>query len=98
MSKFVIECPHCGRYAEASTGFLGFGKTRTISCSCGRNFNVDANKMASRKCPHCGNDVIYDQSKGESAVCPVSHEKLNTRESMAALVSFSCPSIPLPVR
>lgn len=92
MSKFVIECPHCGSYAEASTGFLGIGKTHTINCSCGRSFSVAANKMASRTCAHCGNDVIFDQSKGEDAVCPVCHERINTRASMAALVQFSCPS------
>ncbi|MBR1758946.1 MAG: SPFH domain-containing protein [Lachnospiraceae bacterium] len=93
MAKFVIECPHCGRYAEASTGgFLGIGKTRTIDCSCGYTINVATDKMGSKICPHCGNVVIYDQSKGKDARCPVCHEKINTRESMAALVEFSCPS------
>lgn len=93
MSKFVIECPNCGNYTEASTGgFLGFGKTRKINCTCGYTINVATDKMTSKTCPHCGNNVIYDQSKGESAICPVCHEHINTRESMAALVEFSCPS------
>ena len=93
MSKFVIECPHCGKYAEASTGgFLGIGKTRKIECTCGYVINVATDKITSKKCPHCGYTVIYDQSKGEDAVCPVCHEKINTRESMAALVEFTCPS------
>ncbi len=30
MSKFVIECPVCGRYAEAKTGFLAQKK---IDCA-----------------------------------------------------------------
>ena len=32
MSKFVIECPSCGRYAEASTGFF---VKKKIDCACG---------------------------------------------------------------
>ena len=36
MSKFVIECPSCGRYAEASTGF--FAKKK-IDCACGYVIN-----------------------------------------------------------
>ena len=31
MSKFVIECPRCGRYAEAKTGFFARKK---IDCAC----------------------------------------------------------------
>lgn len=93
MPRFVIECPNCGNYTEASTGgFLGIGKTRKINCTCGYTINVATDKMTSKNCPHCGNNVIYDQSKGESAVCPVCHEHINTRDSMAALVEFSCPS------
>ena len=37
MAKFVIECPSCGRYAEASTGF--FAKKK-IDCGCGYTINV----------------------------------------------------------
>lgn len=93
MPRFVIECHNCGNYTEASTGgFLGIGKTRKINCTCGYTINVATDKMTSKNCPHCGNNVIYDQSKGESAVCPVCHEHINTRDSMAALVEFSCPS------
>ena len=92
MAKFVIECPNCGRYAEASSGVLGFFATKKINCSCGHVIDVKTEKIASKVCAHCGNTVIYDQSKGEDAVCPVCHEKINTRESMASLVEFSCPS------
>ena len=88
MSKFVIECPNCGRYAEASTGF--FAKKK-IECSCGDTINVKNDKLSSKTCPSCGNSVVYDQSKGESAKCPVCLEKLNTRDSMASLVEFTCP-------
>lgn len=89
MSKFVIECPKCGRYAEASTGFFARKK---IDCTCGHTINVRTEKLASKICPHCGNNVVFDQSKGENAICPVCHEKINTRESMAALAEFTCPS------
>lgn len=94
MSKFVIECPSCGRYAEADSGIFGtsvFG-TKKIDCACGHVIDVKTEKLASRTCAHCGNSVIFDQSKGEDAVCPVCHEKINTRESMSNLVEFSCPS------
>ena len=89
MAKFVIECPNCGKYTEASTGF--FAKKR-IDCVCGYTINVKTDKMASKECPHCGNMVIYDQSKGDQAKCPVSHQAINTMESMKNLVDFSCPS------
>ncbi len=89
MAKFVIECPECGRYVEASTGF--FAKKK-ISCTCGNVINVKTDKMTSRVCTHCGNTVIFDQSKGDKAVCPVCHEKINTIDSMSSLVEFSCPS------
>lgn len=89
MAKFVIECPSCGKYAEASTGF--FAKKK-IQCSCGHVIDIKTEKLSSKVCPHCGNTVVYDQSKGENALCPVCHEKINTRESMKALVEFTCPS------
>lgn len=89
MGKFVIECPHCGRYAEASTGFFARKK---IDCACGYTINVKTDKLTSKLCPHCGNMVVYDQSKGEEAKCPVCHELINTQESKKALVEFTCPS------
>lgn len=87
MAKFAIECPKCGKYAETKTGF--FAK-RKIECSCGNTINVRADKMASRECPHCGNQVVFDQSKGEAAVCPVCHEKINTMAEKQQVEEFSC--------
>ena len=75
MSKFVIECPKCGRYTEAKSGF--FAKKK-VDCVCGHVIDVKTEKMSSRLCPHCGNMVIFDQSKGSDAKCPVCHEKINT--------------------
>ena len=72
MAKFVIECPQCGRYTEASKGF--FAK-KTIDCACGYKIHVKTDKMTSRYCPHCGNNVVFDQSKGDKAICPVCKEK-----------------------
>lgn len=94
MSKFVIECPNCGKYTEARAGIFGttlFG-TKNIDCICGYTIDVKTDKITCKTCVHCGNDVIYDQAKGEDAVCPVCHNKINTRESMATLVEFRCPS------
>lgn len=85
MSKFAIACPNCGKFAEASTGFFARKK---IDCSCGYTIDVRTDKMTSRKCPHCGNQVVFDQSKGESAVCPVCREKINTISDKVE--EFSC--------
>lgn len=89
MSKFVIECPVCGSYAEGKTGFFARKK---IDCSCGYTINVRTDKMTTRECPHCGNTVLYDQTRGENAKCPVCHEQLVTQESKRVLAEFTCPS------
>ncbi len=87
MSKFVIECPNCGRYAEAKTGFFARKK---IDCACGYTIDVRTDKLASRECAHCGNTVVYDQSKGEGAKCPVCNEPINTTAEQNKLVEFTC--------
>ena len=87
MPKFVIECPVCGRYAEAKTGFFARKK---IDCACGNVINVRTDKLTSRKCPHCGNDVVFDQSLGSKAKCPVCHEPINTMAEQDKMVEFSC--------
>ena len=89
MSKFVIECPVCGSYAEGKTGFFARKK---IDCACGYTINVRTDKKTTRECPHCGNTVLCDQTKGEDAKCPVCHNQILTQESMSALAEFSCPS------
>ena len=90
MSKFVMECPICHKYAEAKTGWWIFG-TKKIDCPCGYTIDVKTDKVTSKKCSHCGNDVVYDQSEGESALCPVCKDKINTVDSMKRLSSFTCP-------
>lgn len=87
MSKFAIECPVCGKYAEASTGFFARKK---IDCSCGNIINVKTDKLASRQCMNCGNQVAYDQSKGSAALCPVCHTSINTMAQNQKLHEFSC--------
>lgn len=87
MAKFSIECPECGKYAEAKTGFFAKKKIR---CTCGNVINVRVDKLATRECPHCGNQVMFDQSKGEDAVCPVCHEKINTMAERQKTEEFSC--------
>ena len=89
MSKFLIECPSCGRYTEGSTGL--FAK-KTIPCTCGYTINIKADKLTSRACPHCGNNVIFDQSKGSKAKCPVCHNSINDPNNLKSLVEFVCPS------
>ena len=95
MSKFVIECPHCGKYAEARTGFFARKK---IDCACGYTINVRTDKLAGRECPHCGNMVVFDQSKGEKALCPVCHEPINTMAEQSNTVEFSCAQCGVRLR
>ncbi len=85
MPNIVIECPVCGKPVMASTGF--FAK-KTVKCSCGYNIDVTAEKMASKKCVHCGNDVIFERAKAASAKCPVCHNKINAGTES---VKFTCP-------
>lgn len=87
MAKFVMECPNCGRYVEASNGFFSEKK---IECKCGYTINVRTDKMISRKCPHCGNVVLFDQSKGGKAICPVCKEPINTMAEQSSTEEISC--------
>ena len=89
MAKFILECPSCGNYVQASSGF--FAKKK-INCSCGYVIDVKTERVASRKCAKCGNEVVFDQAKGEKAKCPVCHEHINTVAQKSALVEFSCPT------
>ena len=76
MSKFVIECPNCGRYAEARNGFFARKK---IDCACGHTINVRTDKLTSRVCAHCGNNVVFDQSKYNGPIIS-DHSSKNYRE------------------
>ena len=95
MPKFVIECPHCGRYAEAKTGFFARKK---IDCACGYTIDVRTDKLSSRTCPHCGNNVVFDQSRGANAKCPVCGEPINTRAEQDKTVEFSCAQCGVRLR
>ena len=95
MGKFVIECPNCGKYAEARTGFFARKK---IDCACGYTINVRTDKLTGRECPHCGNMVVFDQSKGEKALCPVCHEPINTLAEQSNTVEFSCAQCGISLR
>ena len=95
MSKFVIECPNCGKFAEARTGFFARKK---IDCACGYTIDVRTDKLAGRECPHCGNMVVFDQSKGEKALCPVCHEPINTMAEQSSTVEFSCAQCGVRLR
>lgn len=87
MAKFAIECPICGSYAQASTGFFAAKK---VQCDCGYAFRVRTHKMASKVCPHCNNIVLVDQSKGENTTCPVCKDKVSTPTERGKMTDFSC--------
>ena len=82
-----MECPNCGKYVEAKTGFFARKK---IDCACGYTIDVRADKLTSRTCAHCGNQVVFDQSKGDHAKCPVCGEPINTLSDKDKTVEFSC--------
>lgn len=44
MSKFVIECPQCGKFAETKTGFFARKK---FDCPCGYTIDVHTDKLTS---------------------------------------------------
>lgn len=87
MSKFVIECPNCGRYAEARTGFF---VKKKIQCTCGYTIDVKTEKLTSRVCHHCGNNVVFDQSKGAKAKCPVCGKPITVASVDNDTVGFAC--------
>ena len=95
MPKFVIECPNCGKYAEARTGFFARKK---IDCACGFTIDVRTDKLSSRECPHCGNNVVFDQSKGDRAKCPVCGEPINTLAEQDKTLEFSCAQCGVRLR
>ena len=95
MAKFVIECPNCGKFAEAKTGFFARKK---IDCACGYTINVRTDKLTGRECPHCGNMVVFDQSKGEKAKCPVCGEPINTMAEQSKMEEFSCEQCGVRLR
>ena len=95
MSRFIIECPNCGSYAEARTGFFAQKK---IHCACGYTIHVRTDKLAGRECPHCGNMVVFDQSKGEKAVCPVCKQPINTMAEQNKTEEFSCAQCGIRLR
>lgn len=95
MAKFVMECPCCGKFAEAKTGFFARKK---IDCTCGYVIDVRTDKLTSRECPHCGNNVVFDQSKGEKAECPICHEPINTFSAQTQTEEISCSQCGVRLR
>ena len=89
MSKFVIECPYCGAYNQASNSFFS---RKTINCSCGRIIDIRNNKLKSIECPHCKNVVVYDQSKLDKAICPICKEKLISDNTYLNTATIKCPT------
>lgn len=86
MANIVIECPACKKPVRAGTGF--FAK-KNIKCTCGYMINVNMERLAQDTCPHCGNEVVYDRTKKDSATCPVCHAKIH---SGTEKVKINCPS------
>lgn len=88
MGKFAIECSQCGNYVMAYNGIRGLVQNK-ITCNCGNEINVRAERLTSVVCPHCNNTVIYDQGK-KIPKCPVCKEEI-APSSGQKMVSFKCP-------
>lgn len=87
MAKFVIECPNCGRPAEARTGF--FAKKK-IDCECGYTIDVLTDKLTTRVCPHCDSTFVYDQSVKGKVRCPACKSWVIPSEDDTKLVRIAC--------
>jgi len=85
MANMVIECPACSKPVMASTGL--FAKKK-LKCSCGYEINVAAERIETKICARCGNQVLVDRTRPEKATCPICHEKINAGK----LVKITCPS------
>ena len=95
MSKFVIECPNCGKYAEAKTGFFA---SKKIYCACGNVIDVQTERMVGRTCPHCGNVVIYDRGSKKDQFCPVCDAQINGPDALDNMADFSCAQCGVRLR
>ena len=87
MAKFIIACPVCGNYTEGKTGLFARKK---IECACGNVINVRTDKMSVAECPHCSNQIIYDQTKGTDLKCPVCKKTFSTVIDQDKTKVFSC--------
>lgn len=82
-----MRCPRCGKYVKAKTGLLSRKK---ITCECGNVIDLKTDKLASRKCRNCGNYVVFDQTEGTDAKCPVCGESINSLAEQEQMVEFPC--------
>jgi len=90
MAKFVIQCPHCGVYNEASDGF--FSKKKFPCKGCGAEINIKYDSFAHIKCPECEQEVVYDQRKGDVFQCPVCKKTVSGHQNKTMSVNFTCPT------
>ena len=95
MSKFVIVCPRCGKFAEAKTGFFA---SKKVYCGCGNIINVQTERMIGRRCPHCGNVVVYDRASKKDQFCPVCDTQINSPEALDNMADFSCAQCGIRLR
>ena len=94
MSQFVMKCPVCARdnhedvYVSVKSGLF---RRKTARCPKGHEFNIQTDRSAMKVCPHCGNEVAYDQALGEKALCPVCKTQLNTLSANMQMIQVKCP-------
>ena len=59
MNKFLVKCPRCNTYHEASSSF--FAK-KILNCTCGKIIDTRKERYTIKECSHCGNSVMYDSA------------------------------------
>ena len=84
---FMISCPECGSYVQARRGI--FAK-KIVECACGNKIDIRQSKLVSQECPHCGNIVVYDRTKGDAALCPLCKHPINRTEDKIKNVEIAC--------
>ncbi|MCD8190571.1 MAG: SPFH domain-containing protein [Clostridiales bacterium] len=89
MGKFAMECPHCGNYVTAYNGLRGLVQKKITCSGCGTEIDVRTERMTSVKCPHCENNVIYDQGK-KTPRCPVCGNEIAPSTGQK-FIKFKCP-------
>ena len=89
MKKFLIQCKKCGIFHEGKNGFFA---SKVIPCHCGHVIDIKKEKIVVRECHHCGNTVLYDQTKGYMNICPVCKHSLYDKEELKNFNEFDCPN------
>jgi len=89
MNKFLVKCPKCNTYHEASSSF--FAK-KILNCTCGKTIDTRKERYSIKECSHCGNSVMYDSALKEENICPVCKVSMYNPTELYAYEDIFCPT------